>query len=75
MAIIEAEFENGMLRPMVRLPLQPGERVGIVLVRRPDPSRWDLDRLSKGCGSDELSEMTAEGMAEWAEALDREDSR
>jgi predicted DNA-binding antitoxin AbrB/MazE fold protein len=32
MEIIEAEFENGVLRPTRRLPLRPGERVGIVVV-------------------------------------------
>lgn len=47
MEVIEAEFNDGVLRPMRRLPLRPGERVGIVVVRRPDPLRWDLPRLSK----------------------------
>jgi predicted DNA-binding antitoxin AbrB/MazE fold protein len=47
MEVIEAEFNDGVLRPMRHLPLRPGERVGIVVVRRPDPSRWDLNRLSK----------------------------
>jgi predicted DNA-binding antitoxin AbrB/MazE fold protein len=42
MEVIEAEFNDGVLRPMRRLPLRPGERVGIVVVRRPDPLRWDL---------------------------------
>jgi predicted DNA-binding antitoxin AbrB/MazE fold protein len=47
MEVIEAEFNDGVLRPMRRLTLRPGERVAIVVVRRPDPSRWDLARLSK----------------------------
>jgi len=42
MEVIEAELKDGVLRPMLRLPLRPGERVGIVVVRRPDPLRWDL---------------------------------
>lgn len=47
MEMFEAEFNDGVLCPMRRLRLRPGERVGIVVVRRPDPSRWDLARLSK----------------------------
>lgn len=74
MAVIEAEFENGVLRPTRRLSLRPGERVGIVVVRRPDPARWDLARLSRR-GSDEDQELAEEGLADWAAALDREDRR
>jgi len=73
MELIEAEFENGVLRPLRRLSLRPGERVGIVVVRRPDRARWDLDRLSKGSGDDE--KLAKEGLADWAAALDREDRR
>ena len=53
METIEAEFETGVLRPMRKLSLRPGERVGIVVVRRPDPARWDLDRLSKSAPADD----------------------
>lgn len=74
MEIIEAEFENGVLRPTRRLSLRPGERVGIVVVRRPDPARWDLDRLSKVATADDKS-LAEEGLGEWAAALDREDRR
>jgi predicted DNA-binding antitoxin AbrB/MazE fold protein len=73
MELIEAEFENGILRPMRRLALRPGERVGILVVRRPDPARWDLDRLSKG--STEEEKLAQEGLADWAATLDREDRR
>jgi len=74
MAIIEAEFEDGVLRPMRRLALRPGERVGIVVVRRPDPARWDLARLSKiRSGDDE--KLAEEGLGDWAASLDREDRR
>ena len=45
MGIIEAEFTDGVLRPVRPLTLRPRERVGIVGVLRPDPLRWD--RLSK----------------------------
>lgn len=73
MAVIEAEFDNGVLRPVRRLPLRPGERVGIVVVRRPDPARWDLARLSKLSGDDQ--KLAEEGLGDWAAALDREDRR
>ncbi len=46
---------------MRRLSLRPGERVGIVVIRRPDPARWDLGRLSKAAAADE------EGLAEPSE--------
>jgi predicted DNA-binding antitoxin AbrB/MazE fold protein len=79
MDIIEAEFDNGVLRPMRRLPLRSGERVGIVVVRRPDPARWDLDRLSKLATADDKAAddkaLAEEGLVDWAAALDREDRR
>jgi predicted DNA-binding antitoxin AbrB/MazE fold protein len=71
MELIEAEFNDGVLRPMRSLPLRPGERVGIVVVRRPDPLRWDLARLAK-VNPEEVS-LTEAGLAEWDAALSRED--
>ncbi|HXH95067.1 MAG TPA: antitoxin family protein [Thermoanaerobaculia bacterium] len=73
MEVIEAEFNDGVLRPMRRLPLRPGERVGIVLVRRPDPLRWDLARLSKT--SPDENTLTEAGLSEWESALSHEDRR
>ena len=74
MSIIEADFENGLLRPTSPLRLRPGERVSIVLLRRPDPARWDMDRLSKPPSSDEDA-LTETGLANWATALDDEDNK
>jgi predicted DNA-binding antitoxin AbrB/MazE fold protein len=71
MEVIEAEFNDGVLRPMRHLSLRPGERVGIVVVRRPDPSRWDLVRLSKLVPDEET--LTKAGLSEWEAALQRED--
>jgi predicted DNA-binding antitoxin AbrB/MazE fold protein len=62
MEVFEAEFNDGVLRPMRRLPLRPGERVGIVVVRRPDPLRWDLARLSKVITDEDA--LTEAGLAE-----------
>lgn len=73
MVVIEAEFENGVLRPMRRLSLRPGERVGIVVVRRPDPSRWDIGRLSER-SADEAG-LAEAGLADWGEALDHGERR
>lgn len=71
MELIEAEFNEGVLRPMRPLPLRPGERVGIVVVRRPDPLRWDLARLSKAVRDEDT--LTETGLAEWEATLSRED--
>jgi predicted DNA-binding antitoxin AbrB/MazE fold protein len=72
MRLIEARFEDGLLRPETPLALAPGERVALIVVRQPDPRRWDLDRLAK-TGETEDRELAEQGLAEWAEALDRED--
>jgi predicted DNA-binding antitoxin AbrB/MazE fold protein len=71
MGVIEAEFNDGILRPMRRLPLRPGELVGIVVVRRPDPLRWDRARLSKVIPDEDT--LTEAGLAEWDTALSYED--
>jgi predicted DNA-binding antitoxin AbrB/MazE fold protein len=71
MEVIEAEFNDGVLRPMRHLPLRPGERVGIVVVRRPDPLRWDLARLSRVAPDEEA--LTEAGLREWETALCDED--
>ena len=40
--LVEAHYENGVLRPVERLGLRSGECVSLMVVRRPDPRRWDL---------------------------------
>jgi predicted DNA-binding antitoxin AbrB/MazE fold protein len=67
----EALYEDGLLRPAKQLPLRPGERVVLIILRRPDAARWDLARLGAPQGEeDALSEA---GIAEWVDELDAED--
>lgn len=74
MRIVDASYENGLLRPDEPLPLRAGERVGLILVRRPDPDRWDFDRLA-GIANREDRALSELGLADWAETLDEEDHR
>jgi predicted DNA-binding antitoxin AbrB/MazE fold protein len=68
---VEALYENGLLRPAKPLNLRPGERVGVIVVRQADPSRWDLARLTATSTDD--TELAAAGLDVWAADLDRED--
>lgn len=69
MRLVEAQYENGVLRPVERLGLRPGERVNLMVMRRPDPRRWDLARLSSTSNQEDLS-LSEQGLAEWADSLD-----
>jgi len=71
MGPVDALYENGLLRPVSPLPLRPGERVAVIVVRKADPARWDLTRLAAH-GDDDLA-LAEAGLDEWAAALDRED--
>ncbi len=71
MASVEAQYENGVLRPPKPLSLQPGERVHITIKRQPDAARWNLEQLAKV--SDEDVELASAGIADWAQALKNED--
>lgn len=70
---IDADFEDGVLRPVKPLSLRPGERVRLIVIRKADPSRWDLARL--GAHADEDLELAGAGLDDWAEALDAQDRR
>ena len=74
MRVIEARYEEGLLKPDTPLTLTPGERVGLIVVRHPDPKRWDLQRLAKGGETEDLL-LAEQGLADWADALDEEDHR
>lgn len=55
MRVIEARYEEGLLKPETPLALTPGERVALMVVRHPDPRRWNLARLAKG-GVEDLAD-------------------
>ena len=71
---VEARYEDGLLKPEHPLPLRAGERVGVILVRRPDPARWDLARIAATARAED-DDLARAGLDEWAAALDREDDR
>ena len=66
---VEAQYEDGVLRPAQRLSLRPGEQVSLIVVRRPDPSRWDLARLVKAANGEDLA-LAEQGLTEWSGELD-----
>jgi predicted DNA-binding antitoxin AbrB/MazE fold protein len=72
--VVEAEYEKGMLKPSTPLALRPGERVHLIVMRQPDPKRWDLSRLARGLVADEAA-LTEQGLEGWAANLDEEDRR
>jgi len=67
--IVEARYEDGVLRPAERLGLRAGERVNLIVVRRADARRWDLSRLATTSGEEDLT-LAEQGLAEWAKDLD-----
>jgi predicted DNA-binding antitoxin AbrB/MazE fold protein len=72
MRYIEARYVEGLLKPEAPLALTPGERVALIVVRHPDPKRWDLGRLAKS-GAEEDRLLAEQGLADWADALEKED--
>lgn len=74
MRVVEALFESGLLRPSKALALRPGERVRLIVMRQPDPQRWDMARLARGHNPDEAV-LTKQGLERWSASLDQEDHR
>ena len=68
---VRARYENGSLLPAKPLPLRAGECVALIFMREPDPARWQLDRLA--AHAEEDLALADAGLAEWGDALDRED--
>lgn len=72
--LVEAQYENGVLRPAGHLGLRSGERVNLMIVRRPDPRRWDLGRLARIANKEDAS-LSEQGLTEWADSLDAAERR
>jgi predicted DNA-binding antitoxin AbrB/MazE fold protein len=72
MRTIEALYEDGLLKPQTPLSLRPGERVAVIVLRQPDPNRWNLDRLAR-VGREEDLALSEQGLAQWSDALEAED--
>ena len=66
--VIQAQYENGVLRPTERLALRPGE-VSLIVVRRLDPGRWDLAKLANTANGED-ADLAEQGLADWAVELD-----
>lgn len=73
MRAVEALYEDGLLRPKKPLALRPGEQVSVIVLRRADRERWNLGRLSR-TGQDEDLALSEQGLAQWSETLEGEDS-
>ena len=67
--VVQAQYEDGVLRPTERLGLRPGEQVSLIVVRRPDPSRWNLARLASNANGED-ADLAEQGLADWAGELD-----
>jgi hypothetical protein len=53
-------------------PPPPGERVHLIVMRQPDPKRWDLSRLAQSPTADEAV-LAEQGLEACAANLDEED--
>jgi len=74
MRLVKARYEKGMLKPTEPLPLRSGESVHLIVVRRADPSRWDLNRLTDSGSTEDLA-LAEQGIEDWAAKLEEEDRR
>ena len=74
MRLIEARYEEGMLKPVEPLALHSGESVNIIVVRRADPSRWRINRLAMSGDAEDIA-LAEQGIEDWAAMLEKEDQR
>ena len=74
MRLIEARYEKGILKPTEPLALRSGESVNLIVVRRADPSRWDIHRLAMSGNAEDLT-LAEQGIEDWAAKLEVEDQR
>jgi predicted DNA-binding antitoxin AbrB/MazE fold protein len=70
---VDARYEHGTLKLAQPLPLTPGEQVRVIIVRKPDPKRWNLEKLQAAEASEDSS-LAEAGLGEWEHALDGEGS-
>jgi predicted DNA-binding antitoxin AbrB/MazE fold protein len=71
---VEASYENGLLRPAKPLPLGEGEHVRLIIARKPDPTRWDIDKIAAAAREEDV-ELAGAGLEQWAADLDAEDAK
>jgi predicted DNA-binding antitoxin AbrB/MazE fold protein len=69
MRSVEARYEEGTLKLTQPLALIPGERVRVIVVRQPDPQRWDLARLKASATSEDVA-LAEAGLADWTQTID-----
>jgi len=69
MRSVEARYEQGTLKLTQPLPLTPGERVRVIVVRQPDPKRWDLAKLRRVDATEDLA-LAEAGLSDWDQAID-----
>jgi predicted DNA-binding antitoxin AbrB/MazE fold protein len=69
MRSVEAKYEQGTLKLAQPLPLTPGERVRVIVVRQPDPRRWDFAKLRGVDASEDLA-LAGAGLSDWDHAID-----
>jgi hypothetical protein len=72
MRSVKAKSEQGTLKVSRPLPLSPGERVRVIVVRQPHPKRWDLGKLS-ATGTSEDVALAEAGLADWDHAIDSDE--
>ena len=70
---VEARYENGFLKPTGPLKHRQGEKVAVIVLRHPDPTRRDMKRIAADSAEDET--LAASGLDSQVDALDSEDRR
>lgn len=68
---VEARYYNGFLKPAQPRKRRQPEKVAVVLIRHPDPARWDVERLAVGRAEDEA--LASANLDAWVDALDADD--
>jgi len=69
-----ARYVRGALEPEQPVALREGERVRLIVLRHPDPARWDSSRWAHASGTEDAA-LAETGLNDWAAALDAEDRR